>query len=178
MENIKILDKEFKPYLSASEIQTKISVIASKLNKELEGKDPLFMGILNGSFMFASDLYKQISVPSQITFLKLASYQGTGSTGNVKRLIGINENIKDKTVVVVEDIVDTGITLDSIIKQLNGYEPKEIIVVTLMFKPDSYTKDFKINYFAFDIPNDFIVGYGLDYDGYGRNLADIYVINE
>ena len=178
MENIKILDKEFKPYLSAAEIQTKISVIASKLNKQLDGKDPLFMGILNGSFMFASDLYKQISVPSQITFLKLASYQGTGSTGKVKRLIGINEDIKDKTVVIIEDIVDTGVTLDSIIKQLRGYEPKEIIVVTLMFKPEAYTKEFKVDYYAFDIPNDFIVGYGLDYDGYGRNLADIYVINE
>ena len=178
MDNIKILDKEFKPYLSAAEIQTKISVIASKLNKQLEGKDPLFMGILNGSFMFASDLYKQITVPSQITFLKLASYQGTGSTGKVKRLIGINEDIKDKTVVIIEDIVDTGVTLDSIIKQLRGYEPKEIIVVTLMFKPEAYTKEFKVDYFAFDIPNDFIVGYGLDYDGYGRNLADIYVINE
>ena len=178
MDNIKILDKEFKPYLSAAEIQTKISVIASKLNKQLDGKDPLFMGILNGSFMFASDLYKQISVPSQITFLKLASYQGTGSTGKVKRLIGINEDIKDKTVVIIEDIVDTGVTLDSIIKQLRGYEPKEIIVVTLMFKPEAYTKEFKVDYFAFDIPNDFIVGYGLDYDGYGRNLADIYVINE
>jgi len=178
MDNIKILDKEFKPYLSAAEIQTKISVIASKLNKQLDGKDPLFMGILNGSFMFASDLYKQITVPSQITFLKLASYQGTGSTGKVKRLIGINEDIKDKTVVIIEDIVDTGVTLDSIIKQLRGYEPKEIIVVTLMFKPEAYTKEFKVDYFAFDIPNDFIVGYGLDYDGYGRNLADIYVINE
>ena len=178
MENIKILDKEFKPYLSAAEIQTKISVIASKLNKQLDGKDPLFMGILNGSFMFASDLYKQITVPSQITFLKLASYQGTGSTGKVKRLIGINEDIKNKIVVIIEDIVDTGVTLDSIIKQLRGYEPKEIIVVTLMFKPEAYTKKFKVDYFAFDIPNDFIVGYGLDYDGYGRNLADIYVINE
>ena len=178
MDNIKILDKEFKPYISAAEIQTKISVIASKLNKQLEGKDPLFMGILNGSFMFASDLYKQITVPSQITFLKLASYQGTGSTGKVKRLIGINEDIKDKSVVIIEDIVDTGVTLDNIIKQLRGYEPKEIIVVTLMFKPKAYTKEFKVDYFAFDIPNDFIVGYGLDYDGYGRNLADIYVINE
>lgn len=177
MENINILDKEFKPYISAAEIQTKISVIASKLNKKLAAKDPLFMGILNGSFMFASDLYKQITVPSQITFLKLASYQGTGSTGKVKRLIGINEDIKNKTVVIIEDIVDTGITIENIIKQLNGYEPKEIIIVTLMFKPKSYIKDINIDYYAFDIPNDFIVGYGLDYDGYGRNLADIYVVN-
>jgi hypoxanthine phosphoribosyltransferase len=136
------------------------------------------MGILNGSFMFASDLYKEITIDSQITFLKLASYQGTGSTGTVKRLIGINEDIKDKTVVVIEDIVDTGNTLESIIKQLKGYEPKEIIFVTLLFKPDAYKKDFKIDYFAFEIPNDFIVGYGLDYNGYGRNIKDILVIND
>jgi hypoxanthine phosphoribosyltransferase len=176
MQKIKILDKEFKPYIKAEQIQERITLMANKLNAFLKDKDPLFIGILNGSFMFASDLYKQITVPSQITFLKLASYQGTGSTGNVKRLIGINEDIEGKTVIIIEDIVDTGITLENIIKQLKGYEPKEIIVVTLMFKPEAYKKDINIDFFAFDIPNDFIVGYGLDYDGYGRNLADIYVI--
>lgn len=177
MKITKVLDKEFIPYLSSEEILVRVKEIANKLNKELAGKDPLFMGILNGSFMFASDLYKEITVDSQITFLKLASYQGTGSTGSVKRLIGINEDIKGKTVIVIEDIVDTGNTLDSIIKQLKGYEPEEIIIVTLLFKPDAYTKDFKIHHYAFEIPNDFIIGYGLDYDGYGRNLKDILVIN-
>jgi len=176
MKITKVLDKEFIPYLSSEEILVRVKEIADKLNKCLEGKDPIFMGILNGSFMFASDLYKQITVPSQITFLKLASYQGTGSTGNVKRLIGINEDIKDKTVVVIEDIVDTGNTLDSIIKQLKGYEPEEIIIVTLLFKPEAYKKDFKVHHYAFEIPNDFIIGYGLDYNGYGRNLKDILVI--
>ena len=176
MKITKVLDKEFIPYLSSEEILVRVKDIADKLNKCLEGKDPIFMGILNGSFMFASDLYKEITVPSQITFLKLASYQGTGSTGNVKRLIGINEDIKDKTVVVIEDIVDTGNTLDSIIKQLKGYEPEEIIIVTLLFKPDAYKKDFKVHHYAFEIPNDFIIGYGLDYNGYGRNLKDILVI--
>jgi len=178
MSEIQILDKKFKPYISSEKIQEKISELAQKLNKELKGKDPIFLGILNGSFMFAADLYKQITEPSQITFLKLASYQGTGSTGKVKRLIGINEDIEGKTVVVVEDIVDTGITLEQIVKQLKGYEPKEIIIVTLMYKPESYSKDIPVDYYAFSIPNDFIVGYGLDYDGYGRNLADIYVISE
>ena len=176
MKITKVLDKEFIPYLSSEEILVRVKEIADKLNRCLEGKDPIFMGILNGSFMFASDLYKQITVPSQITFLKLASYQGTGSTGNVKRLIGINEDIKDKTVVVIEDIVDTGNTLDSIIKQLKGYEPEEIIIVTLLFKPEAYKKDFKVHHYAFEIPNDFIIGYGLDYNGYGRNLKDILVI--
>jgi hypoxanthine phosphoribosyltransferase len=178
MKITKVLDKEFKPYISSSEILKRVKEISDKLNKELEGKDPIFMGILNGSFMFASDLYKEITVDSQITFLKLASYQGTGSTGTVKRLIGINEDIKNRTVIVVEDIVDTGNTLDSIIKQLNGYEPAEIIIVTLLFKPEAYKKDFKIHHYAFEIPNDFIIGYGLDYNGYGRNLKDILVINE
>ena len=178
MKITKVLDKEFKPYLSSDEILARVKNIANKLNQELADKDPIFMGILNGSFMFASDLYKEITVDSQITFLKLASYQGTGSTGNVKRLIGINEDIKGKTVVVIEDIVDTGNTLDSIIKQLNGYEPAEIIIVTLLFKPEAYKKDFKIHHYAFEIPNDFIIGYGLDYNGYGRNLKDILVINE
>jgi hypoxanthine phosphoribosyltransferase len=178
MENIKVLDKEFSIYLPEAEILAKIKELADQLNKDLEGTDPIFMGILNGSFMFASDLYKDITVDSQITFLKLASYQGTSSTGNIKRLIGINEDIKDKTVIVIEDIVDTGNTLENIIKQLKGYEPKAIKIVTLLFKPEAYKKDFPIDYHCFSIPNDFILGYGLDYDGYARNLRDIYKIVE
>ncbi len=178
MKQVKILDKTFSTYLTEAEILTKVKAVAQALNKDLEGKDPIFMGILNGSFMFASDLYKDITLDSQITFLKLASYQGTTTSGNIKRLIGINEDIKDKTVVVIEDIVDTGNTLESILKQLNGYEPKEIKIVTLLYKPEAYTKDFPIDYHCFSIPNDFILGYGLDYNGYGRNLRDIYKIVE
>lgn len=128
--------------------------------------------------MFVSDLYKNITIPSQISFLKLASYQGTSSSGNVKRLIGINENIENKTVVIMEDIIDTGNTLENIIKQLKGYEPADIKVATLLFKPEAYTKDIAIDYIGLEIPNDFIVGYGLDYDGFGRNLRDIYTITE
>ncbi len=178
MENVKVLDKEFSIYLPEEKILSQIKKVADQINKDLEGEEPIFMGILNGSFMFASDLYKDITLDSQITFLKLASYQGTSSTGKIKRLIGINEDIKDKTVIIIEDIVDTGNTLDSIIKQLRGYEPKEIKLVTLLFKPEAYTKDFPIDYKCFDIPNDFILGYGLDYDGYGRNLRNIYKIIE
>ena len=178
MENIKVLDKEFEIYLTEQEILAKVKEVAEAINKDLEGEEPIFMGILNGSFMFASDLYKDITLDSQITFLKLASYDGTSSTGKIKRLIGINEDIKDKTVVVIEDIVDTGNTLDSILKQLRGYEPKDIKLVTLLFKPDAYTKDFPIDYKCFDIPNDFILGYGLDYDGFARNLRNIYKIVE
>lgn len=178
MKDVKILDKEFSIYLSEEKILSKVKEVAEKINEDLAGEEPIFMGILNGSFMFASDLYKDITLDSQITFLKLASYDGTNSTGKIKRLIGINEDIKDKTVVVIEDIVDTGNTLESIIKQLRGYEPKEIKLVTLLYKPEAYTKDFKIDYKCFDIPNDFIVGYGLDYDGFGRNLRSIYKIIE
>lgn len=178
MKNIKVLDKEFSIYLSEAEILKAVKRVAEQINQDLEGEDPIFMGILNGSFMFASDLYKDITLDSQITFLKLASYDGTSSTGKIKRLIGINEDIKDKTVVVIEDIVDTGNTLDNILKQLRGYEPKAIKLVTLLYKPDAYTKDFPIDYHCFSIPNNFILGYGLDYDGYGRNLRDIYKIVE
>ena len=178
MDNVKILDKEFSIYLTETQILKEVKRVAAQINEELKDEKPIFMGILNGSFMFASDLYKDITLDSQITFLKLASYEGTSSTGKIKRLIGINEDIKDKTVVVIEDIVDTGNTLENIIKQLRGYEPKAIKLVTLLYKPDAYTKDFPIDYKCFDIPNDFIVGYGLDYDGYGRNLRHIYKIVE
>jgi len=176
MKITKILDKEFIPYLSSEEILVRTKEIAKKLNHSLKGKDPIFIGILNGSFMFASDLYKEITVPSQISFLKLASYQGISSTENIKELIGINENIKNKTLVIIEDIVDTGNTLDNIIKQLKKHEPQEIIIVTLLFKPKAYKKNFKIHHYAFEIPNKFIIGYGLDYNGYGRNLKDILII--
>ncbi|MCK4663380.1 MAG: hypoxanthine phosphoribosyltransferase [Bacteroidales bacterium] len=176
MKKIKVLDKEFEVSITNREIIDAIDKMAKKIDNDLKGKDVIFMGILNGSFMFAGDLFKKITIDCQITFLKLASYQGTSSSGNVKRLIGINEDIKDKTVVILEDIVDTGITLDNIKKQLIGYEPEQIKIATLLFKPDAYQKNIEIDYIGLSIPNDFIVGYGLDYDGYGRNLADIYTL--
>jgi len=176
MKEIQILDKKFRVSIPEKEIQETVKKMASQINSDLAGKDVIFLGILNGSFMFAGDLFKHISIPTQITFLKLASYQGTTSSGKVKRLIGINEDIENKTVVILEDIVDTGNTLESIIKQLKGYEPAEIKIATLIFKPNAYKKDLPIDYAGFKIANDFIVGYGLDYDGYGRNLSDIYTI--
>lgn len=176
MSEIKILDKQFDVSIPAEEIQMRIKELAEKINTDLAGKDVVFIVILNGAFMFASDLYKSINLESKISFLKLASYQGTSSTGQVKQLIGLNEDIKNKTVVVLEDIVDTGHTLDSINKQLGGFEPTEIRIASLLFKPESFQYDYKIDYLGFTIPNDFIVGYGLDYDGYGRNLESIYTI--
>jgi hypoxanthine phosphoribosyltransferase len=170
----KIYDRDFELFIPNSQIKAVISVMAENMNKDLEGKDVIFMGILNGAFMFAAELIKHIPPNCQITFLKLASYAGTSSTGTVKRLIGINEDIYHKTVVILEDIVDTGITLEDIIKQLRGYEPAEIRVATLLHKPDAYRMDIELDYVGIEIPNDFVVGFGLDYKGYGRNLPDIY----
>jgi hypoxanthine phosphoribosyltransferase len=176
MNQIKILDKEFGVSIPSAQIQDAVTKMAVRLNTELANKDVIFMGILNGSFMFASDLFKQITLACRITFVKVASYQGTSSTGVVKSLIGINENIKGKTVVILEDIIDTGETLENIISQLKGYEPSEIKIATFLFKPQAFKKSYKVDYIAIEIPNDFIVGYGLDYDGYGRNLPEIYTL--
>jgi hypoxanthine phosphoribosyltransferase len=176
MKRIKLLDKEFELSISEEEIQKRITAMAERMNKELKGEDVLFMGILNGAFMFASDLFKKIDIQARITFVKLASYEGTVSTGNVKRLIGVNEDLAGKTVVVLEDIIDTGLTMDNIFRQLKGYDPKEVKVATMLFKPDAFQKDYTIDYIGMEIPNDFIVGYGLDYDGYGRNIKEIYTL--
>jgi hypoxanthine phosphoribosyltransferase len=175
-KEVQVLDKKFKVSISSEEIQKSIQAMAKKINSDMAGKDVIFFGILNGCFMFAGDLFKYIELPCQISFLKLASYQGTSSSGNIKQLIGINENIEGKTVIILEDIVDTGNTLDAIIKQLKGYEPAEIKIATLLYKPQAYIKDIPIDYKGFEIPNEFIIGYGLDYDGFGRNLKDIYTI--
>ncbi len=176
MKKIKVLDKEFEISLPSVRIQKRIGELALELSRDYEGKNPVFLGILNGSFMFASDLFKLISIDAQITFLKLASYQGTVTTGSVKQLIGLNQDIIGQDIIIIEDIVDTGITLENIMRQLSGYQPKSIKIATLLYKPDSYEKDINIDYIGFSIPNEFIVGYGLDYDGFGRNYEDIYTL--
>jgi len=178
MDRVKVLDKEFQLTISSTKIEEAITEIATRMNRDLSGKKVIFLGILNGSFLFAADLFRKIDFDCQITFLKLASYQGTTSSGKIKRLIGMNEDIKDHTVIIIEDIVDTGHTLDSIIKQLKGYEPNEIKIATLLFKPEAYQHNIKLDYIGIEIPNDFIIGYGLDYNGYGRNLKQIYSIIE
>ncbi len=178
MKKVKILDKEFAVSISSETIQQKIEQLAQQMNDNLANEDVIFLGILNGSFMFAADLFKKISVPCRISFLKLASYQGSSSSGQIKQLIGLNENLKDKTVVILEDIVDTGLTIEVIIKQLKGYDPKAIHTATLLYKPDASVNGIVPDYVGFEIPNDFVVGYGLDYDGYGRNYGDIYTLVE
>jgi len=178
MDKVRILDKEFKLFISEKRIQEVVEEMAHRMNKELKGQKVFLIGILNGSFMFAADLVKHLDLDCTITFLKLASYQGTSSTGKVKRLIGLNEDIEGQTVVVLEDIVDTGITLDFIQKQLRGYEPAEIKLATLLYKPEACKQDVSLDFVGIEIPDDFVVGYGLDYNGHGRNLRQIYTIIE
>ena len=175
-KRIKVLELTFETSISEEKIQSRVKEIADQMNRDLADKNPIFLGILNGAFMFASDLFKQITIPCQITFLKLASYEGTRSSGTVKQLIGINQDLKDRTVVILEDIVDTGITLDTIIRQLSGFEPKEILVATMLHKPAALEKDVNLDYVGFEIPNEFVLGYGLDYNGYARNLPEIYTL--
>ena len=176
MKSVTIRDKEFELFISEKEIEDAIQRIAQDINNDLDGKDPLFICVLNGSFMFAAELMKRVNIASEISFVRMASYQGTQSTGNIKEIYGLEEDIKDRTLVIIEDIVDTGHTMSLILNQLSDRQPKEIKVATLLFKPAALKTEVKLDYVALEIPNDFIVGYGLDYDGYGRNLADIYKI--
>ncbi len=178
MDKVKILDKSFGIFIDENTIKSRITELGKQISNDFENKTPIFLSILNGSFMFASDLLKETNIDCKISFLKMASYLGTTTSGTVKQLIGLNEDIKGKPVIVLEDIVDTGITIENIIKQLQAYEPSEIHIATLLFKPEAYKKDIKIDYVGFEIPNKFIVGYGLDYDGFGRNLKHIYQITD
>ncbi len=174
METITIHDKKFSLSINAKKISAAIQQMALKINKDLVSKNVVFIGILNGSFLFAADLLRLIHSDCRITFIKTSSYNGTENTGNVTHLIGLNEVIKDKNIVLIEDIVDSGNTLDSVIKDLEKHKPAEIKIATLLFKPDAYEYNRKIDYIGFRIPNAFVVGYGLDYDGFGRNLENIY----
>lgn len=175
-DTIKVHGKEFELFIRSSEISGMVDEIALKLNHDLEGKDVIFVGILNGAFIFAADLIRRIKMNCRISFVKTASYKGTQTTGHVETLIGLGDEIKGKTVVVIEDIIDTGLTLEEVLKQLRNHQPAEIFVVALLFKCDACIKDVRIDYLGREIPNDFVIGYGLDCDGHGRNLRDIYKI--
>lgn len=176
MKVVKVLDKNFELFIDESKILSAIKLMAATMNLELKDKNPLLLCVLNGSFMFASDLMKQLTMDCEISFVKLASYEGTESSGQVKKLIGLNEQIKGRTVIIIEDIIDTGITIETLVQQVKAFEPAEIRIATLLFKPDVYKKDITLNYVGLEIPNVFIVGYGLDYNGYGRNLKDLYTV--
>lgn len=174
MQQIRIHDKTFELSILHEEIKAAIRKVAMRINKDLQGKTPVFVCILNGSFMFAADLLKEITLPCEVSFVKMASYHGIKSTGTIKQLIGFNENLKGRTIVIVEDIVDSGNTMAEIMQRLNELGVEEIKIATLLLKPDAYHKEIPLDYVGLSIPNDFIVGYGLDYDGHGRNLKDIY----
>ncbi|MCU4155321.1 hypoxanthine phosphoribosyltransferase [Carboxylicivirga sp. A043] len=178
MSRVKLLDREFELSIPEEKLLKAVDKVAEQMNKDLEGKNPLMVCVLNGSFMFASDLMKRLTIPCEISFVKLSSYSGTGSTGKVKELIGLNEDIAGRTIVLLEDIVDTGLTIINTVEQVKQMGPADVKVATMLFKPDACKRDVKLDYVGMDIPNDFIVGYGLDYDGYGRNLKDIYTVVE
>jgi hypoxanthine phosphoribosyltransferase len=174
MAVIKVHDKSFETYLSEETILQRVKEIALAISKDYTGKRPLFIAILNGSFMFASDLFKQLSIEAELCFIKLASYKGLKSSGNVVTSIGLEDDLFGKEVIIVEDIVDTGKTLHNFLPKLRHQQPKSLKIATLLHKPEATEYPLDLNYTGFDIPNKFVVGYGLDYDGLGRNLKEIY----
>ncbi len=174
MSVIKVNDKQFQPYITAGEIDKQIKRLAAEINKDYSGERPLFIAILNGSFMFASDLFKELTVDAEICFIKLASYKGTRSTGHVITSIGLDESLKDRHVIIIEDIVDTGKTLHEFLPQLADQQPASLKIASLLHKPDALVHAIKIDYLGFSVPNKFLLGYGLDFDGLGRNLKEIY----
>jgi hypoxanthine phosphoribosyltransferase len=176
MTTIQIKDKKFSLSIPEAEILKAVREVGEAINRDLAHKNPLFICVLNGAFMFAGDLMKTVSVPCEITFIKLSSYDGLYTTGSVKEIIGLNESVVGRTVVVVEDIVDTGLTMERILDSLYAKGATEIRIATFLQKPDALQRDITVDYVAMKIPNDFIVGYGLDYDGYGRNMKDIYTV--
>ncbi len=170
----KVHDKQFTPYLTEADITRQIKSIAEKINKDYEGKRPLFIAILNGSFMFASDLFKYLTIEAEISFIKLASYKGTKSTGNVITSIGLDEPLKGRHIIILEDIVDTGKTLFEFLPQLRDQQPASLKIAALLHKPDALKYQLEIDYLGFNVPNKFLIGFGLDYDGLARNLGEIY----
>ena len=178
MSVMQIKDKRFKTFISEEQIIKEVAHVADEINRDLSGTNPLFISVLNGSFMFTADLMKHLTMPCEVSFVKLASYEGTSSTGKVKELVGLGDDITGRTVVIVEDIVDTGLTMKQLVETLRARGPKDIKIATLLVKPDKLKVELDINYVAMNIPNDFIVGYGLDYDGLGRNYRDIYTVIE
>ena len=176
MAVVKIIDKTFKTSIPEAEIRKRVKAVADRINRDMADKNPILIAVLNGSFIFAADLMRMLTIPCEISFVKLASYEGTTSSGKITEVLGINEDLSGRTVIIVEDIVDTGLTMKRMIETLGTRNPASIHVCTLLVKPDKLTVDLNIEYAAMEIPNDFIVGYGLDYDQQGRNLPDIYTV--
>ena len=178
MEIIKVLDKEFKLYIKQEEIEHVINDIANQINVEYKDKNPLFLVMLNGAFMFASQLFKELTIDCETSFVKYASYEGTQSTCEVKELIGLNSSLEGRDVVIVEDIIESGYTMDCLLKKLEAMKVSSVKIATMLFKPNAFKFDYKIDYIGMNIGNEFIVGYGLDYNQHGRNYGSIYKVVE
>jgi len=178
MQQIRVHDKNFVPFLTEEQIQGRIKEMAEAINKDYSDKRPLFISILNGSFMFSADLFKYLTIDAEISFIKLASYKGVKSTGHVITAIGLDHDLNQKDIVILEDIVDTGKTLTAFLPQLQHHQPTSLKIAALLHKPEAMQYPIKIDYLGFSIPNKFVVGYGLDYDGLGRNLKEIYQLAE
>lgn len=177
-KRIKIADKTFKVMITADEIDKAVSGIAEQLNRDFEGRTPIFLGVLSGSYIFLSDLVRKVDFQSQVVFIKISSYEGMASTGNVKMKLDIGSDIEGRDIIIVEDIVETGHSMNYLLQYLRELKPASITICTLFYKPSKFLYDFKIDYVALSIANEFIVGYGLDYNQLGRNLKDIYVVDE
>ena len=178
MERIELHDRKFKRFIDASAIQNAIDQLADEINRDYNGKRPIFIGVLNGSFLFTADVVRRFNSDCEVAFVRLASYDGTDSTGKINELVGLNEDLKDRDVLILEDIVDSGNTLAYLMETLISYQPKSLKVATFLFKPKAYKKDFPVDYRGIEVGNEFLVGYGLDFDGLGRNLEDIYIIED
>lgn len=176
MKELQVKDKRFAVSIPEAELQKEIRRVAAEITKDMQGKEPLFMPVLNGSFIFASDLLREIPIPCEVSFIKLASYQGTQSTGEIREVIGLTQDITGRHVIIVEDIIDSGLTMAHMIDTLQRQNPASISVCSMLVKPDALKVKVPIAYCCMEIPNDFIVGFGLDYDGFGRNTRDIYTL--
>jgi hypoxanthine phosphoribosyltransferase len=178
MPVIKVHDKAFVPYLPENLIREKVRELAAQLDKDYAGKKPLFISILNGSFMFTADLFKELTIEAEICFIKLASYKGTKSTGQVITAIGLDTDISNRHIIILEDIIDTGKTMNEFLPQLRNQQPASLKVAVLLHKPDATVFTVPIDYCCFSIPNKFVLGYGLDYDGLGRNIRELYQLSD
>ena len=178
METLQIKDKKFAVSIPESEIRRQVKRVAEEINRDYAGREPLFLAVLNGSFIFAADLMREVRLAAQVSFVKLASYEGTSSTGAVSEVIGLNADVEGRDIVIVEDIIDSGLTMRHLTEMLAKRHPRSVEICSLLVKPENLKVDLDIRYRCFDIPNDFILGYGLDYDGYGRNTRDIYTVVE
>lgn len=178
METLQVKDKNFAVSIPEREILRQVKRVAEEINRDYAGREPLFLAVLNGSFIFAADLMREVRLAAQVSFVKLASYEGTSSTGAVSEVIGLNADVEGRDIVIVEDIIDSGLTMRHLTEMLAKRHPRSVEICSLLVKPENLKVDLDIRYRCFDIPNDFILGYGLDYDGYGRNTRDIYTVVE